>query len=491
LQNEESRPDESPPAPPGPTSPEPPTKRRDVAATRDADLVRALDRLPRSAQRIQFLREEIARVEQKQQTLLREVHAKYDPEFDPDQPVPPIDFEAVRRLLPADVASAIVQYTLTQERGLALVITRDDIQAVTLPDLNDRQAIDLALAWYKAYYARHDGPAPGLHRWGEAIPALLEPVARRAVWPVVERLAGRGIGRLILCPNRALHLFPLHACRLSNGPYLAERFEVTYTPSLSILSRCAGRDRPRRDCLLLVENPTGDLPFTEVEGAELRRRYPEPNHTWLYGSQASKQRLLQEAGGCEVLNYTGHAFFDLEEPLRSALILGDARDREQWLTLRDIFCGLHLQRNRLTVINGCETGMLRPDRADEFVGLPSGFLYAGARCVLSTLWSVSDLSSALLVSRFHQEWLGGRSEGAALREAQRWLREDIPTGPYLQREILPGLLQGLDEAMLRKRCEEQAAYYAREYPDRPPFAGPVHWAAFIATGLAFPLASLD
>jgi hypothetical protein len=61
----------------------------------------------------------------------------------------------------------------------------------------------------------------------------------------------------------------------------------------------------------------------------------------------------------------------------------------------------------------------------------------------------------------------------------------------LQGERPPGLLQGLDETILRECCEEQAAYSAREYPDRQPFAGPVHWAAFIATGLAFPLASPD
>src|SRR5262249_32829628 len=157
-----------------------------------------------------------------------------------------------------------------------------------------------------------------------------------------------------------------------------------------------------------------------------------------------------------------------DNPLQSGLILGDKKDREQWLTLRDIFCALHLPQNRLTVINGCESGMIRPDRVDELVGLPSGFLYAGATCVLSTLWARDDLSSALLVGRFHQEWLGehpedpgsGRSAGAALREAQRWLREDIISGPYLQKEILPGLLGGLRSVPLREACERQAAYYA-------------------------------
>ncbi len=489
LQDEESRPEvpsqrDSPDEPPsGPGSG---TKGR-APARRDVDLLQALERLPRSQQRLAYLREMIEKLEQEEREKLQAIH-KYDPEFDPDLPVPPIDFTAVQKLLPVDVPTAVVQYSLTAERGLALVVTRDGVEAVNLPKLSHREAIDLALAWYRAYYD-HRG------RWDDAIPALLEPVAERAVRPVMERLAGRGIERLILSPNRALHLFPLHACRLADGRYLADACEVVYTPSLSILHRCAGRQRPLRDHLLLVENPTADLPFTEVEGAQLRRHYPAPRHTRRHGNRASKERLLHDAPTCHVFNYTGHAFFDLDNALQSGLVLGDKKDREQWLTLRDIFCALHLPQNRLTVINGCESGMIRPDHVDELVGLPSGFLYAGATCVLCTLWKVYDLSSALLVSRFHQEWLGnnpadpdsGRSVAAALREAQRWLREDIVSGPYLRQAILPELLKGLDSVSLRQVCERQAEFHAEKYPNSPPFASPVHWAAFVAVGLAYPL----
>jgi CHAT domain-containing protein len=165
---------------------------------------------------------------------------------------------------------------------------------------------------------------------------------------------------------------------------------------------------------------------------------------------------------------------------------GDKIDPEQWLTLRDIFCGMHLKANVLTVISGCESGMLRPDRVDEVVGLPSGFLYAGATCVLSTLWAVYDLSSALLMDRFHAEWLGGKSVAAALREAQRWLRDDIVSGPYLRDHVLPPFLARLDDDDLRRLCTRRAAAYAEGFPDRPPFASPVHWAPFIATGVAYP-----
>jgi CHAT domain-containing protein len=235
-----------------------------------------------------------------------------------------------------------------------------------------------------------------------------------------------------------------------------------------------------------VENPTCDLPFTEVEGARLRQRYRPRPQEWLYGGDATRDKILEGSRDCHVLSYTGHAGFDARDPLNSALVLVSDKTPERWLTLRDIFTGLHLRQNLLTVLNGCESGMVLPGRVDEYVGLPSGFLYAGAACVLSTLWAVYDLSSALLMDRFHHEWHSGKSIAAALHAAQRWLRDDITSGPDLRDRVLPDLLANLDDDHLKRECQRRAEYYAGRYPDRPPFASPVHWAPFIATGLSYP-----
>jgi CHAT domain-containing protein len=434
----------------------------------------------RPAARLEELNRALDRVQTEYTTALRRLQADCDPEFDPDRPVRPISFAEVQTLLPADVPTAIVQYSLTRERGLALLVTHEHVEAVMLPDLNDRQAWELAEAWYDAYYGHRDTR-------DDALPGLLEPVAERAVRPVWQALAARGLRRLVLSPNRALHLFPLHACRLADGRYLADACEVVYTPSLSILHRCVHTQRPQPRRLVLAENPTGDLPFTVVEAAALRRLYSD--HLSLARPEITKERLLQDAAGSHVLHYSGHAGFDLADPLRSALVLEgkDDTQRDRWLSLRDVFTRLHLQQNVLTVLNGCESGMVVPDRVDEYVGLPSGFLYAGATCVLSTLWAVYDLSSALLSVRFHQEWLGGKSIAAALHAAQRWLRDDVRDGRYLQQVVLPEVLKLVDDPATRQRCEEAAAKLAVKYPDRPPFASPVHWAPFIATGLAYPL----
>jgi CHAT domain-containing protein/tetratricopeptide (TPR) repeat protein len=478
-----------PPAGPGPHG-TPFTSTASGAASGSPDLVQTRRRLPRTADHLHDLREEVERRRRDYLELLEQIRAGHDPDFDPDQPVRPIRYEVIQKLLSVGRPTAIAYYTLTAKRGVALLLTRERVLPVELPNLSERQGWELALAWLRALQG--DGGQP----WEDALPAMLEPIAERAVRPVVAALEQK-VERLILVPHRALHLFPLHACRLIGGGYLADAFEeLAYAPSVSLLHLCARRERAVRSQLLLLENPTGDLPFAELEGAALRRLYP--GCTPLKGLDVNRERLLQDAleiGGCHVWHYAGHAVYELADPLASALVVGSLDDREQWLTLRDVFTRMHLPRNMLAVLSGCESGRLQLDRVDEYLGLPSGFLYAGASCVVSSLWKVYDLSTALLMRRFHQEWRGtlpssppgGRSIAASLGAAQRWLRDEITCGPDLRDRVVSELLRDIDSERLRRRCRESADRYAGRYPDSPPFASPVHWAPFIATGCAFPL----
>jgi CHAT domain-containing protein len=58
---------------------------------------------------------------------------------------------------------------------------------------------------------------------------------------------------------------------------------------------------------------------------------------------------------------------------------------------------------RLVTLSACETGItdIKTGSSDEFVGLPAGFMLAGVPCVVSSLWSVPDISTAILMERFY------------------------------------------------------------------------------------------
>jgi CHAT domain-containing protein len=64
---------------------------------------------------------------------------------------------------------------------------------------------------------------------------------------------------------------------------------------------------------------------------------------------------------------------------------------------------LDISSARLVTLSACETGItdVMIGSADEFVGSPAGFMFAGVSCVVSRLWSVPDISAAILMQRFY------------------------------------------------------------------------------------------
>lgn len=130
---------------------------------------------------------------------------------------------------------------------------------------------------------------------------------------------------------------------------------------------------------------------------------------------------------------------------------------------------------RLAVISGCDSAHYDTmDVPDEYFGLTTAFMQAGAASVISSLWQVDDTATALLMVRFYEllladDPLGERTPTAALRAARTWLRTLTYEGARTFVERHPEL------AALRLRASNLDA------TDRP-FAHARYWAAFTAWG---------
>jgi CHAT domain-containing protein len=102
--------------------------------------------------------------------------------------------------------------------------------------------------------------------------------------------------------------------------------------------------------------------------------------------------------------------------------------------------------------------------------------------VISTLWEVDDLSTMLLIEHFYQAHLQDHlPPAAALRQAQRWLRDDLTAGHLRQR------FAAEREALLTTRMpgyvvSTQYRRFAALDPEERPFAHPFYWAAFTFSG---------
>jgi len=156
---------------------------------------------------------------------------------------------------------------------------------------------------------------------------------------------------------------------------------------------------------------------------------------------------------------------------------GETFDIAECLTLEEIF-NLSLSKCSLVTLSACETGLTDiRDSTDEYIGLPSGFLYGGATSIISTLWAVKDVSTAMLMIRFYEIFLSETRPPVviALRESQLWLRSLTVKA---LREWVEGskLLSSEHKGVIKKK-------YKRGYKqDYQPYEKPFYWAAFCATG---------
>ena len=77
------------------------------------------------------------------------------------------------------------------------------------------------------------------------------------------------------------------------------------------------------------------------------------------------------------------------------------------------------------MLSACQTGLGKDIKGEGFVGLTRGFMYAGARRVVVSLWNVNDKATAELMQRFYRGMLReGLTPAAAFRKAQAELARD-------------------------------------------------------------------
>ena len=315
--------------------------------------------------------------------------------------------------------------------------------------------------------------------------------------------------KLILIPHRYLHLLPIHALQLSNNEYLIDKFSdgVSYAPSCQLLrvsqqqlSKC--RDAIYRvSTLFAIQNPTNDLEFTDIEVETIAAKF-NPSHI-LKHSQATTTQLKQPSNANNLknanwLHFSCHGYFNLNNPAKSGLQLADtlispipsnsessrllklsdgkAIDLDNYLTLENIF-ELTLSNCRLVSISACESGFTDfSNTSDEYIGLPSGFIRAGAASIVSSLWAVDDFSTAILMIKFYENIPNSNNNmPIALNQAQKWLRQVTQVD----------LLQWIDDNQnmtVDNKIKIKERLMQNYKPQQQPFKQPIFWAAFYAVG---------
>lgn len=191
--------------------------------------------------------------------------------------------------------------------------------------------------------------------------------------------------------------------------------------------------------ILLVINPTEDLPGAEREGERLHAtlaKLPLVKLRVIQGREATKATLLKEfaSGAYDVIHYAGHASFNRDERQRSGLVAagGEIVSGEDLIGLANL--------PALVFFNACNSGRMRdglaePAEVDRTLKLKGridhslqahtsfaeAFLRGGVANFVGTLWPVEDEAADKFASVFYQELLVGQSIGQAVLKSRQAL----------------------------------------------------------------------
>jgi CHAT domain-containing protein/tetratricopeptide (TPR) repeat protein len=315
--------------------------------------------------------------------------------------------------------------------------------------------------------------------------ATLDRITQHLWAPIFEPIQNSKLGiqnftTITLIPTGLFSLLPLHAAWTEDAAgdrrTACDDLTITYAPNaLSLKAAHTVAAQTPATALLAINNPTEDLSGAGYEVQNAIAQFPDRN-TWkmLQREKATRAAVLEALPNHSVAHFACHGSANFQQPLDSGLLMAN----DEILSLRDLL-DLKLQGLRLAVLSACETGIPGTDLPDEVISLPTGLLQAGAAGVVSSLWSVDDRSTMILLSRFYQLWrTDGLEPPAALRKAQLWLRDR--TGPELAaylKKCHPAQAQD-PNSELAKSIEE-----FEDSPKQYPLAHPFHWAAFTYTGV--------
>ncbi|MBU4009316.1 MAG: CHAT domain-containing protein, partial [Proteobacteria bacterium] len=234
--------------------------------------------------------------------------------------------------------------------------------------------------------------------------------------------------KLIIVPHGSLHYLPF-AALFDGNEYLIDRFSIRMLPSASVLSFLKQRAKQEdRGALIFgnpkLDDPKYDLKFAQDEALAISRIIPESNV--LLRSDASKTNLQKFGSKYFIIHLAVHGVFDIDKPLNSALLLAADNMNDGLLRAGDLY-NLSLSADLVT-LSACETALGKVATGDDVVGLTRGFLYAGARSLISSLWQVDDETTRDIMINFYTN-LSKMDKDEALRQAQLKVKKQYPN-PY-------------------------------------------------------------
>lgn len=255
--------------------------------------------------------------------------------------------------------------------------------------------------------------------------------------------------RLIILPDEELNYVSFSALltgqpgdndEFATYPYLLRKHQIGYCYSATLLDKMNNRQiAPRQGWLGFAPSFTGNENAAKTN--EYRRDNFDPliynidevlaiqklmNGKAFLKEQASLENFRSAVSGFSIIHLSTHAKADNLSPDLSCLAFSNIFGIPPYMLLQVAgIYNLKLNSN-MVVLSACETGFGKLSTGEGVSSLARAFVYAGAKNLTATLWSVNDQSSYLIMVQYYKFLAKGFSKDQALQQSQlAYLNTDI------------------------------------------------------------------
>lgn len=343
-------------------------------------------------------------------------------------------------------------------------------------------------------------------------------ISEYLIRPITSQIPDR-IKKLTIMGNDEFQFIPWSTISIGEDPdsmehsWLVDTFSTRIAPSLSLIFLLKQRENLRRD----------NIPYQFlIAGASLD---PKQIQSYLYWSDYEVESIAKlhnvnhlkdreidlhfsdEFERSEIIHFSGHANYHGDLSL-NALDKTYLCLYEKNLSAAEILNGkLQSTTAKAMILSACLTGKGDLIAAgSEILGLERALFYAGLSSLVTTLWSVDDFATSLLMIKFHSIWKQHNNSldclSVSLSTAQVWLRDaswqdlkqEIYNLDYNIEKCIRAYSVLIEYAESKNDCNainsltkfrQRYINLTNEYDDCTiPFQHPYYWSAFQVKGIS-------
>ncbi|MFZ2287241.1 MAG: CHAT domain-containing tetratricopeptide repeat protein [Bacteroidales bacterium] len=265
--------------------------------------------------------------------------------------------------------------------------------------------------------------------------------------PAVPYLKG---DKIIISPDNILSYLPFEALITEEfrstgllyreAPFALKKYRFSYIYSVTLSSETQERSRSLRNDLVAfapdydgreiddslltawpnLRGAVRSLPYALLESEDA---VEQCGGKAFLGAEATEDSYKTEARFYKIIHLAMHTLVNDEYPAYSKMIFSVSPDGKNDGMLNTYEVYSVPVTAMMVVLSSCNTGVGKLVSGEGILSLARGFLYAGSRSVVMSMWSVEDKSASAVVRSFYKNLRSGQTKSTALRNARlRFLR---------------------------------------------------------------------